>query len=108
LTTPLSVGIITNIKAVLIRRIKREFADGAILEMVVWKPPQPDKTRPHELKYRFYYGKDGRRLVGYDNERGKGDHRHIGEREEPYRFTTVEQLVTDFLADVARIRRVGK
>lgn len=45
-----------------------------------------------------------RRLVGYDNEVGKGDHRHIGDVETAYRFTTPEQLVADFLADVRRAR----
>jgi len=106
LTTPLSVGMFTNMEAGLIRRVKREFADGAILEMVIWKlpEPEPDPDRPHGLKYRFYYGKNGRRLVGYDNERGKGDHRHVGKLEESYHFTTIKQLVADFLADVARMR----
>jgi hypothetical protein len=42
--------------------------------------------------------------VGYDNEAGKGDHRHLGLREEPYMFTTVEALIADFLADVERAR----
>jgi sugar-specific transcriptional regulator TrmB len=44
--------------------------------------------------------------VGYDNERGKGDHRHIEGREMRYRFVSVEQLVADFLTDVERIRRL--
>lgn len=39
----------------------------------------------------------------YDNERGKGDHRHFGRREEPYLFTTPEALLADFDADVRRI-----
>ena len=43
-------------------------------------------------------------MVSYDNERGKGDHRHRGDLEEPYTFTTVEQLVADFLADVRKAR----
>jgi hypothetical protein len=38
--------------------------------------------------------------VRYDNERGKGDHRHIGEREEGYAFVTLEQLLADFRRDV--------
>jgi hypothetical protein len=42
-------------------------------------------------------------FVGYDNERGKGDHRHRHGREDSYRFTTVEKLVSDFLADVADV-----
>ena len=51
------------------------------------------------------HGRPGRRIVGYDNEAGKGDHRHYGDREEPYRFRGVRQLRADFLADVRRHRR---
>ena len=51
-----------------------------------------------------YYGYPGRRVVGYDNERGKGDHRHLGGREESYRFSGVEALIADFLSDVKRAR----
>lgn len=74
--------------------------DGTIVEMVIWQLPAPSPERPHGLKYSLFYGRDGRRIVGYDNERGKGDHKHIGTMESPYHFTSVEQLVTDFLADV--------
>ncbi len=52
---------------------------------------------------RFYAGRDGYCLVRYDNERGKGDHRHYGEREEPYSFRSLEQLIEDFIADVERL-----
>ncbi|WP_159077585.1 toxin-antitoxin system TumE family protein [Polynucleobacter rarus] len=44
------------------------------------------------------------RIVGYDNERGKSDHKHINEVEVPYKFVTVEKLVADFLADIDRIK----
>ena len=50
------------------------------------------------------YGRDDRRMVGYDNERGKGDHKHICELETRYKFVSVEQLVADFLADVERVK----
>ena len=46
-------------------------------------------------------------MVRYDNETAKGDHRHEGNREEPYAFMDVETLVTDFLVDIARVRRGG-
>jgi hypothetical protein len=46
------------------------------------------------------YGAFGVCRVRYDNERGKGDHRHLGDVEEAYRFTSVEQLLTDFERDV--------
>jgi hypothetical protein len=80
------------------------FDDGAIQEMVVWRVPAPVPPSSHDFKYRLFYGFAGRRLVGYDNERGKGDHRHAEGREEPYRFRTWETLIDDFLADVAQMR----
>ena len=43
-------------------------------------------------------------MVLYDNERGKGDHRHYREREETYAFKDIETLIADFLADVRRER----
>jgi hypothetical protein len=54
----------------------------------------------HPYKYRLAYVVDGKRIVGYDNEQGKGDHRHLGKRELPYRFVSPRQLVTDFMDDV--------
>jgi hypothetical protein len=32
--------------------------------------------------------------------RGKGDHRHLGEREEDYNFISLERLLADFEHDV--------
>ena len=61
-------------------------------------------TEQPRIQFRMFYGFPGRRLVGYDNERGKGDHRHIDGREEPYDFRGWEALIDDFLADVARLR----
>jgi len=91
-------------KAILLFRDKLVFSDGAIQEMVIWRLPASDPERPHGLKYSLYFGKEGKRIVGYDNERGKGDHRHYGMIEEPYNFTTVEQLMADFEADVQKHR----
>ena len=67
--------------------------------MVIWSLPQPTADRPHGLKYRLYCSKNGRCVVRYDNETGKGAHRHYGRREEGYTFETVEKLVADFKAD---------
>jgi hypothetical protein len=58
----------------------------------------------HRLKYSLFYGRPGERLVGYDNERGKGDHKHLGDRELPYAFVSIERLLADFRADVEAIR----
>jgi hypothetical protein len=83
---------------------RMDLPDGSIIEMVIWKLPAPVLGSRHSLKYRLYYGRNGERLIGYDNERGKGDHRHLGSLEEPYLFTTVEALVSDFIAQVKQER----
>jgi len=46
----------------------------------------------------------GVREIGYDNERGKGDHRHFQGTETAYAFTSVERLIADFWSDVERVR----
>jgi hypothetical protein len=94
-------------KAKLIFEDRMVYPDGAILEMRIWRLPEYDAERPHGLKYSLFYGRSGERIVGYDNERGKGDHRHYRDREEPYLFSTVERMVADFLDDVER-ERSGK
>jgi len=91
-------------KAKLLLRNKRVYGNGAIREMVIWKLPEADGERPHGLKYSLYYGIDGTCLVRYDNERGKGDHRHYGDNEENYEFFSVEQLLADFQSDIERLR----
>ena len=91
-------------KATLLFEDRMVYPDGAILEMRIWRLPECDAERLHGLKYSLFYGRNGRRIIGYDNERGKGDHRHYGEREEPYPFTTAQQMVADFLDDVERER----
>jgi hypothetical protein len=92
-------------KAALVFRLKYELDDGAIVEMAIWSVPQTVAGSRHGFKYRLYFGKGGKRIVGYDNERGKGDHRHVLGRELSYRFTSPDRLIADFLADVEEARR---
>lgn len=73
---------------------------GGLVEMVVWRVPQPVPPSGHPFKYRLVFARGGQRVVGYDNERGKGDHKHIGETEAVYRFVSVDTLINDFLSDV--------
>jgi hypothetical protein len=93
-------------KAELLYRSKNVLSDGAIVEMVIWKVPRRVEGSRHFHKYSLFYGYAGSRIVAYDNERGKGDHRHLDGNEEPYEFSTVEALVSDFLRDV-HVRRQG-
>jgi Family of unknown function (DUF6516) len=91
--------------AVLILHRKRRFDDGAISEMKLWLVPNPLRGSVHSFRYSLFYGREGERIIGYDNEPGKGDHRHYANREEPYSFSTPEQLIRDFLVDVRSARR---
>lgn len=91
-------------KAIRIFYDKAVMPNGSVVEMVIWQLPKADTERPHSLKYRLFYGRDGVRLVGYDNERGKGDHKHLGGVESHYRFVNVEKLVADFLTDVENVK----
>ena len=93
-----------NMSAQLITRFKNITTDGAIIEVVVWKVPNPVPPTEHGYKYRAVYVVDGIRVVGFDNERGKGDHCHLDGREVPYIFTSVEQLIEDFITAVAARR----
>ena len=88
--------------AILLARAKEVRYDGSIIEIVVWELPEPLPPSLHRFKYRLYYGAGSQCRVRYDNERGKGDHRHFGESEHDYVFSSVEQLLDDFRSDVER------
>lgn len=104
MTTRDHVVTIAIMPAELITRFKDVTADGAILEVVIWKVPQPVPPTEHGYKYSAVFVVDGKRVVGFDNERGKGDHCHLDGVEVPYAFTGVDQLIEDFIAAVAARR----
>ena len=78
--------------------------DGMMVELIVWELPEPLPPCTHNFKYRLYFGRSGLDAVRYDNERGKGDHRHLGGVEKSYAFTSIEQLLDDFERDVQEWR----
>ncbi len=78
--------------------------NGYVLHLRVWEVPQPVPPSGHLFKYALFYDRRGERLVLYDNERGKGDHKHLRGIEMPYIFTTRERLIEDFLADVRAVQ----
>ena len=91
-------------KAELLFHQRIDYVDGAIVEMAIWRVPTPVPPTKHGLKYSLFYGWPGRREVGYDNERGKGDHRHFKGVETRYVFVSAEQLMVDFWSDVRALR----
>jgi len=78
------------------------YSESAFAELVLWRLPQPLRGSPHYFKYRLVYSVGGECVLRYDNETGKGDHRHFGGKEGVYIFTTPEQLIADFQNDIER------
>ena len=93
-------------KASLIYRIRETYERG-VIEAVIWEVPEPVPPSEHRIKYRLVYFVDGKRVVGYDNERGKGDHRHLNGVEMRYVFKGVPALLRDFLQDVKEANNEG-
>jgi hypothetical protein len=78
------------------------FADNKFAELVLWQLAQPLAGSRHRFKYRLAYVVNEACVLRYDNESGKGDHRHEGNREAPYKFINPEKLLADFQSDIAR------
>jgi Family of unknown function (DUF6516) len=97
-------GMLRHMKAELVVRDQVLFGDGLFWEVVVWKTPTNVPPTAHGYKYRLFYGRAGERIIGYDNERGKGDHRHYRNVEMPYEFSSVSLLLEDFEADIDKER----
>jgi len=79
---------------------RRILSESAFVEMVVWRLPRSQAGSTHRLKYRLAFVVDGVCVLRYDNESGKGDHKHAGDEEVEYVFTTAEALLDDFWKDV--------
>lgn len=94
-----------NMKAQKITEHKSVETDGSIIQFVIWKVPTPVPPTSHGFKYRMVYIQNGERVVGFDNERGKGDHMHLDGKEYPYQFTTLDQLIEDFLSEIEKRRQ---
>ena len=89
-----------RVTALMRRRVV--LAPDAFAEVTIWRVPQPVPPSAHGFKYRLAYVVRGECVVRYDNERGKGDHRHVGTVTTPYAFSTPDQLMADFNADIKR------
>ena len=92
-------GIPSPLKAGWLCQIKKAYKRG-IIEAVIRQVPEPVQPSEHRIKYRLVFLVNGKRAVGYDNERGKGDHRHLRDTEMRYVFKDVAGLLRDFMQDV--------
>ncbi len=100
LPTFVNVGIMSNMKAELLLKERHQISPRSFAELVIWRVPEPVRGSLHSLKYRLAFIVEGECVVRYDNEAGKGDHRHVGDREEPYSFTSPDDLLDAFWRDV--------
>ena len=87
-------------KAVSLLMERHQLTAESFAELRVWRVPRPVRGSDHDLKYALAYVVSGVCVLRYDNEAGKGDHRHIGGVETVYIFTTPAKLLTDFWNDV--------
>jgi hypothetical protein len=87
-------------KSILDRR--EVLSENAFVEMVLWCVPEPVTGCTHSYKYSLAYVVNDVCVLRYDNERGKGDHRHMRECEQSVVFSGVDRLLADFMNDVMR------
>jgi hypothetical protein len=99
------VVIVSNTKAELLLDERHVLDSRALVEMVIWRLPRPVHGSRHRFKYRLAFVVNGTCVLRYDNEAGKGDHRHVKDVEEPYGFTDTDTLLGDFWRDVHDWRR---
>lgn len=89
-------------KAVELIGTRISYSEIAFAELVLWRLPKPLEGSLHRFKYRLAYVVRGVCVLRYDNESGKGDHRHFGGKESAYAFKTPEKLIADFQKDISR------
>jgi hypothetical protein len=90
-------------RATLLVRDRVPFREDSFAELVLWRLPSPLPGSSHAFKYRLAFVRSGVCLVRFDNEAGKGDHRHIKGKESKYTFVTPEKLIQDFLRESRRV-----
>ena len=98
---------ITYMKAEPLLIRKRVYPNGDIVEIKAWIVGK-SKDKPHGFKYSLVFIRDGKRVIGYDNAEGKGDHRHYKGREHRYAFRGIDELIRDFFEDIRRYKDESK
>ena len=92
-------------KAIELLRRRIPYSEVSFAELVLWQLPEPLPGSAHSFKYRLAYVVRGACVLRYDNESGKGDHRHFRGKESRYSFDGVDKLLASFQRDIERINR---
>ncbi len=82
---------------------KRILSEKELIEMKIWRVTKSEDF-PDKVKYSFVYIKNKERVLGYDNERGKGHHRHYKDKEIKIIFKNPETLLNQFKKEVEKLR----
>ena len=92
-------------KAILILNSKTILEDGRLIQRKIWQLASPDSSHKHGFKYSLYCGNSGVTIVRYDNESGKGDHKHVGKAEVEivYLYKSLQQLLIEFVSDIEQL-----
>lgn len=99
------VVILSNMKAKALVDTRIVYSESTFAELVLWQLAKPLPGSMHSFKYRLAYVVKGVCVIRYDNETGKGDHRHTVARKVQYVFVTIEKLLADFQRDIRRHQR---
>jgi hypothetical protein len=86
----------------LLLRERRIIAEDRFAEIVVWELPRPVAGSRHSFKYRLALVVDEQCVLRFDNETGKGDHKHAGAVEVPYCLYEPGAALADFWGEVER------
>lgn len=84
------------VDAVEIEKLREYPGERVVMESVIWRVPVPLRGSVHYFKYRLALVVDGVCVMRFDNEAGKGDHKHVDGIESPYVFSGVRSLQRDF------------
>ena len=68
------------------------------MEIKIWEVPK-SVDFPEGVKYSLVYVREGKRILGYDNERGKSHHKHYFDEENEIQYEDWGDLVGRFLED---------
>ena len=83
-------------------RQRAELDDDSFIEVVIWTFPQPLAGSAHSYNDRLVLVSKNICVLRYDNEAGKGDHKHVDGLEVEYDFAGIDRLLTDFYNEVER------
>lgn len=85
----------------------KEITLNEVIEVKAWKIGK-SKDYPEGINYRMAYIKNGKRVLGYDNNTSEGHHKHHLETKSNIQFVSLESLFSQFMNEIKKIRSGGE